>query len=170
MKNFPFQRLKQTRSAPDRSKCASVSRDSSGLIESVSFTENPQYVLGRPYLDGIRFVFYSSSENLTNALASGVVEARRFPSAKTLTAPYVRVFGVFWNPSENQVFARAEVRKALSLAINRQTIVDTVFDGYGTAIMGPCHRANSVEQVLVPQSIIRQKLPREYSKRPIDIR
>ena len=96
---FSFSTLETNPVGAGPFKVASVSRDSSGLIESVSFTENPQYVLGRPYLDGIRFVFYSSSENLTNALASGVVEsAYDIPSARTLTAPYGRVFGVLLEP------------------------------------------------------------------------
>jgi peptide/nickel transport system substrate-binding protein len=110
-------------------------------------------VLGRPYLDGIRFTFYSRNEDLANALTNGDVEsAYDISTTKSLTAPYARVFGVFWNPSEKQVYARAEVRKALSLAIDRQSIVDTVLGGYATAIMGPVPPGGTVRQVQVPQS------------------
>ena len=59
---------------------------------------------------------------------------------------------MFFNPSENQVYARAEVRKALSLAIDRSAIVTTVLNGYATAIMEPVPPGGSVKQVLVPQS------------------
>ena len=119
----------------------------------MSLTANPHYALGRPYLDGIHFNFYSSAEDLASALSSGAVEsAYDVPSPENLTAPYARVFGVFWNPSENQVYARAEVRKALSLALDRSAIVETVFNGYATAIMGPVPPGGSVKQFLVPQS------------------
>ena len=50
------------------------------------------------------------------------------------------------------MYARAEVRKALSLALNRDVIVRDVFDGYATAIMGPVPPGGSVEQVPIPQS------------------
>jgi len=150
---FPFSTLETNPVGAGPFKIGSISRDSSGLIKSVSLEENPYYVLGRPYLDGIRFNFYSRTEDLASALANGVIEsAYDVPSAGALTVPYARVFGVFLNPSEKQVFARAEVRKALSLAINRQTIVETVLGGYATAIMGPVPPGGQVKQAPVPQS------------------
>jgi peptide/nickel transport system substrate-binding protein len=150
---FSFSTLETNPVGAGPFKVASVSRNSSGLIGSVSFVENPYYVLGRPYLDGISFDFYASSEDLTSALLRGAAQsAYDIPSPGALTAPYARVFGVFWNPSENQVFARAEVRKALSLAIDRQNIVGTVLGGYATAIVGPVPPGGNVKQVEVPQS------------------
>jgi ABC-type transport system substrate-binding protein len=109
-------------------------------------------VLGRPYLDGIRFNFYSRTEDLQGALANGGVEsAYDVPTRGALTAPYARVFGVFWNPSQKQVYARIEVRKALSLALSRSVIVNTVLGGYATAIMGPVPPGGSVKQVAVAE-------------------
>lgn len=149
---FPFSTLETSPVGAGPFKVSSVARDASGLIQSVSFAENPDYVLGRPYLDGIRFDFYSRSEDLATALASGAAESAYDVSAKgALTAPYARVFGVFFNPSEKQVYAREEVRKALSLALDRQAIVDTVFSGYATAIMGPVPPGGLVRQAAVPK-------------------
>ena len=150
---FPFSNLETNPVGAGPFKVASVSRDASGLIQSVSLSENPYYVSGRPYLDGIRFNFYSRTEDLANALASGAVESAYGVSTKgALTAPYARIFGVFWNPNENPVYARAEVRKALSLALDRHAIVTTVLGGYATAIMGPVPPGGSVKQVPVPES------------------
>ncbi|MCX6787400.1 MAG: peptide ABC transporter substrate-binding protein [Candidatus Kaiserbacteria bacterium] len=150
---FPFSNLETNPVGAGPFRIISVSHDASGLIESVSLAENPYYALGRPYLDGINFNFYSRTEDLATALANGVVESAYDVSMeRTLTASYARVFGVFWNPSQNQVYARAEVRKALSLAIDRQTIIDTVLGGYATAIMGPVPPGGTVKQAPVPQS------------------
>ena len=150
---FPFSNLETNPIGAGPFKVADVSRDASGLIRSVSLAANPQYVLGRPYLDSIRFDFYSRAEDLAAAVRSGTVESAYDVSTQNaLTAPYARVFGVFWNPSENQVYARAEVRKALSLALDRQHIVNTVLGGYATAIMGPVPPGGGVEQVPIPQS------------------
>ncbi len=149
---FPFSTLETNPVGAGPFKVASVSRDASGLIKSVELVENPLYVLGRPYLDAIRFNFYARNEDLTSALASGTEESMYDVGAKgALTAPYARVFGVFWNPGEKQVFARLEVRKALSLALDRQDIIDTVLGGYATAIMGPVPPGENVTQVPVPQ-------------------
>jgi peptide/nickel transport system substrate-binding protein len=150
---FPFSTLETNPVGAGPFKVASVSRDTSGLIKGVSLTANPHYVLGRPYLDGVHFNFYSRSEDLVSALTGGVVEsAYDVPSKRELTAPYARVFGVFWNPNNKQVYARAEVRKALSLALDRGAIVGAVLGGYATAIAGPVPPGGSVKQVPIPQS------------------
>ena len=132
---------------------AATARDASGLIQNVSLAENSRFVLGRPYLDGIHFVFYSQAEDLAAALASGAVDsAYGTPGANVLTAPYARVFGVFFNPSSNQVFATLPVRKALSIAIDRDAIVENALGGYATAIMGPVPPGSSVKQVAIANS------------------
>lgn len=149
---FPFSILQSVPVGAGPFKVSRVSRGTSGLIESVSFVGNPDFALGRPYLDGIRFNFYSRAEDLANAVKSGEVESAYDIGAKTaLTAPYARVFGVFWNPSEKRVYARTEVRKALSLALDRQSIIDNVLGGYATAVMGPVPPGGPVTQALIPQ-------------------
>jgi len=150
---FPFSALETSPVGSGPFKVASISRDSSGLIQSVSLTENSQYVLGRPYLDGIRFKFYSNAEDLSRALSSGAIESTYgVPKKGALTAPYARVFGVFFNPNENQVYTRIEVRKALSLAVDRKKIVNNVLGGYATPLMGPIPPGKEVQQVSVAQS------------------
>lgn len=150
---FPFSNLQTNPVGAGPFKVEEVKRDPSGLVSSVLLGYNPQYVLGRPYLDSIRFNFYSRSEDLAQDLRKGSVESAYdvgLPGA--LTAPYARVFGVFWNPSEKQVYARLEVRKALSLALDRQKIIDDVLGGYATPIMGPVPPGGAVDQVPVPVS------------------
>ncbi|MDO8566550.1 MAG: peptide ABC transporter substrate-binding protein [bacterium] len=150
---FPFSILQTNPVGAGPFKVTNISRGVSGLIESVYLSGNPHYAFGRPYLDGIRFNFYSRAEDLSSALKNGSIESAYDAGMDvTLTVPYARVFGVFWNPSENQVYARTEVRKALSLALDRQFIIDTVLGGYATAIMGPVPPGGSVRQVPVPQS------------------
>lgn len=149
---FPFSTLETNPVGAGPFKVVGISRGASGLIESVLLAANPDFISGRPYLDAIRFNFYSRAEDLASALTSGVIESAYDVSHKgALTAPYARVFGVFWNPSEKQVYSRAEVRKALALALDRKSIVDTVFGGYATAIMGPVPPGGPVRQVAVPQ-------------------
>lgn len=150
---FPFSTLETNPIGAGPFTVRSISRDASGLIKSVSLSANPHYALGRPYLDEISFIFYSRGEDLSSALASGEVEsAYGVASAGALTAPYSRVFGVFWNPDENRVFARAEVRKALSLSLDRGALIENALGGYATAIMGPVPPGADVKQAPVPDS------------------
>ncbi len=149
--NFPFSQLETRPVGAGPFKITSVSRDSSGLITSVALAANPHYALGRPYLNGIRLTFYSRTEDLASALSNGAVQsAYGISTPHALLAPYSRVFGVFWNPSENQVYARAEVRKALSLAINRTALVKNALGGYATAIMGPVPPGSGITEVPIP--------------------
>jgi ABC-type transport system substrate-binding protein len=60
---FPFSTLETNPVGNGPFQVTSVSRNASGLITSVSLSANPHYVLGRPYLDGIRFNFYSNAED-----------------------------------------------------------------------------------------------------------
>ena len=153
---FPFSILQTNPIGAGPFKVTDISRGVSGLIESVYLSENQYYTNGRPYLDGIRFNFYSRSEDLTNDLENGSIESvYDLPAgrqvSRIMTAPYTRVFGVFWNQSEKRVYARIEVRKALSLALDRQLIIDEVLGGYATAIMGPVPSGGSVQQFPIPQ-------------------
>lgn len=150
---FPFSILQTNPVGAGPFKVTKVSRDASGLVKSMELSANDSYAPGRPYLDSIRFNFYARAEDLRAALAKGDVESAYDVSADgALTAPYARVFGVFWNPNEKQVLVRAEVRKALSLALNRERIVTEVLGGYATPIMGPVPPGGSVEQVTTPSN------------------
>jgi peptide/nickel transport system substrate-binding protein len=150
---FPFSTLETNPVGAGPFKVKNVSRDSTGLIKSVSLIANPSYALGRPYLDSITFEFYPRTEDLASALSSGEIEsAYDVPAKGALTAPYARVFGVFWNQNEKPVYARAEVRKALSLALDRQKVVSSVLSGYATPIMGPVPPNGTITQVAIPQS------------------
>lgn len=149
---FPFSTLQTNPVGAGPFKVASISRDASGLIRSVSLTKNPEYISGRPYLDGIRFVFYANADDLATAQKNGTVEsAYGVNGARAITAPYARVFGVFFNPSENPLYARAEIRKALSLAIDREALIASTLGGNATPIMGPVPPGTSIRQAPVPQ-------------------
>jgi len=135
---------------------SSVGRDGDGVIQSFHLKANTSYVLGRPYLSGIDFTFFSQASDLQSALQSHQVDsAYGIPGKDTLEAPYSRVFGVFFNASEEPVFAHKEVREALSLAIDRDTIVNQVLGGYATPLMGPVPPGSGVPAIPTPDPATR---------------
>lgn len=148
---FPFSNLVVEPVGAGPFAFSTLSRDSSGLITRYSLTANPHYALGRPYLDSIDFVFYNEQQDVQTAFENGSIDsAYDIVAPGALTAPYSRVFGVFFNPSSNALFARPEVRKALSLAIDRQNIVDNVLGGYAAPIIGPVPPGSGITETPVP--------------------
>lgn len=150
---FPFSTLETAPIGAGPFVVGKASRDASGLITSLSLSENPQYALGHPYLDGIRLNYYATTEDLSRALASGEIgSAYGIPGSTTLTIPYARVFSVFFNKNGNAAYARPEVMKALSFAIDRQSIVGDVLGGYASPVAGPVPPGNAIRQAPVPSS------------------
>lgn len=148
---FPFSKLNETPVGAGPFTVSSVSRDSSGIIEEYNLSANAEYVLGKPYLSGIRFLFFGTQADLATALSKHTIEsAYGIPSTNALQAPYSRVFGVFFNASQNPVFAHKEVREALSLALNRDNIVNNVLGGFATPLAGPVPPGSGVTPVSIP--------------------
>lgn len=135
---FPFSPLMQEPVAAGPFRVSGVTRDKNGVVKEYALRAYDGYAIGRPYLSSFTFVFFKDEDELASALSRGRVESAygvAVPDA--LRVPYSRVFGVFFNPGENALFARAEVRKALSIAVNRDALVTDVLGGYGTPVTGP---------------------------------
>ena len=114
-----------------------------------------EYVLSRsttshesPYLSTLSFRFFQTQDELIDALNSGDVESAYGISPDKLdeintkgqvihTDPLPRVFALFFNQSEQKIFESLAVRKAISYAIDKQGLVDTVFNGYASPINSP---------------------------------
>lgn len=132
-------------------KVARVSRNNEGSVTGYELRASDTYVLGRPYLDVIYVKFYDDVAKLADAYErKSIQSAYGIPVKGALRAPYSRVFGAFFNSDENPVFARLEVREALSLAIDRNRIVNQVLGGYATPLTGPVPPGSGVDAFELP--------------------
>jgi len=148
---FPFSTLETNPVGAGPFKVQSVSRNNQGLITNYTLSSNAYYALGRPYLDTIRFNFYARTEDLANAVKNESIDSSYgVPADNALTAPYSRVFGVFFNASQNQLFSKIEVRKALSFAVDRDNIVKNVLGGYASPVLGPVPPGSGIIETPVP--------------------
>lgn len=135
---FPFSPLMAQPVGAGPFVVTNVSRDKNGVAKQYSLKAFAGYALGAPYLDALTLVYFADSDELADALSRGRVEsAYGVASADATKVPYSRVFGVFFNQGQNPLFAHVEVRKALSVAVDRDALVKDVLGGYGTPLTGP---------------------------------
>jgi peptide/nickel transport system substrate-binding protein len=135
----------------------SISTNNSGLPTEYTLNSFKKYTLGRAYINTLTLKFYTNEKNLLDAFENGDVESVNSISPQNvalitktdstiLTPPLPRVFGVFFNQSENPVFVNKEVRLALDQALDKNQMIQDVLSGYGQAIDGPLH-TNKAEPI-----------------------
>ena len=107
------------------------------------FEANEDFALGRPHLDRVVFrVIPEQTTQLTELLTGGIDFMRAVPPAEmgrveesqrieTIVYPARSYTYLAWN-SRNPLFEDVNVRHALTMAIDRQQIVDALLYGYGT--------------------------------------
>jgi peptide/nickel transport system substrate-binding protein len=108
------------------------------------FTRNPHYWKnGLPYADSLTLIDFSDSVSLQNALTSGIIHG-----AGTLDGPQIKVLAAtsgvrtvvspagsmtpFTMRVDQAPFSDVDVRQAFRLLVDRQQLIDSALDGYGT--------------------------------------
>lgn len=124
-------------------------KNSNGNILSIELEANPDYFLGRPYIDTFSFYFYENQEALLTAYNKKQIDgiynirpedrqgiaARNGTNVEAIDFP--RIFGIFWNITKNAALADGQVREALSYAVNREVIVQNIMHGDAQPAYGP---------------------------------
>lgn len=122
--------------------------DSAGTISYFDLAPFSNFALGKANISHVKIRFYDNDDALLSAYRVGEIESLSAiapETAKTLTnsdtqiitTPLPRVFGVFFNQSQNKIFAFSEVRQALNQAIDKPDLITTVLNGFGTPLDGP---------------------------------
>lgn len=127
---------------------SSVSRQSSGIINYYRLTPFRKFILGEPYIKNINLHFYKNEDDLIKALINKEVE--EINSITPLNAEILkeknyqvessvlgRVFGLFFNQNQNQLFIDKTIIRAIDQTIDKEKIVREVLSGYGTVIDNP---------------------------------
>lgn len=126
-----------------------LDKDADGNILTYQLEAFEEYFAGRPRLDRIHFRFYPSDQDLLDAFNHQEVmgmysisaqmvrdlSEKRSPVVRELALP--RLFAVFLNTNRSVALAYDEVRSALSLATDRERLVQDVFQGKALAATGP---------------------------------
>lgn len=118
-------------------------KDSSGNMLSYELKAFSDYFAGAPYISTLIFHFYPDEQSLLdaynrkevlgiNSVLSGrltELEARKSTQVYEMVIP--RIFAVFFNVTKSAALAHDEVRQALALATDRDTIIREVLAGKG---------------------------------------
>ena len=125
-----------------------VNKTSSGTVDSYELISFKKFSLGEPYLKNIDLYFYPNESSLISAYENGVVDqissitpedaqVLKEKNYRIESAVLPRIFGLFFNQNQNQVFTSKYVRQAIDQAIDKEKIVNEVLLGYGIAIEDP---------------------------------
>jgi len=144
-------------------KVSSIDRNGSGIPTSYTLRPYDKYALGAPHISRLIIRFYANEEELLKAFQKRDVDhinsispssALEFSlrDIRVEQSPLPRVFGLFFNQTEAQVFTNIEVRKALGVAIDRDQIVQSVLSGFGTPVLGPLPPGVLAKETTAPEA------------------
>ncbi len=139
--------LKPIGSGPYKFK--SLIKNKNGEVKEYILEANEAYYESKPFISTVSFKFYFDSSSAIKALNDNSVDGisyLSFNDRKNLFAKSSLVFNylhqpqleaVFFNKKNNELLAEKNIRLALDQAINRQAIIDEVFQGQAREVVGP---------------------------------
>ena len=139
--------LKPIGSGPYKFK--SLIKNKNGEVKEYILEINEAYYESKPFISTVSFKFYFDSSSAIKALNDNSVDGisyLSFNDRKNLFAKSSLVFNylhqpqleaVFFNKKNNELLAEKNIRLALDQAINRQAIIDEVFQGQAREVVGP---------------------------------
>ena len=127
---------------------SNVNKQSSGVINYYDLVPFNKFALGTPHVTKITLHFYANEEDLMIAMGNGTINqvssittenAKKLEDKNYLTKTSIlpRIFGLFFNQNQAQIFTDKAVVKAINEAIDKDKIVNDVLGGYGVAIDNP---------------------------------
>ncbi|HET8581229.1 MAG TPA: peptide ABC transporter substrate-binding protein [Candidatus Paceibacterota bacterium] len=125
-----------------------IRTDQSGTPTEYVLTAFDSFALGAPYIRALDLKFYASEDAQISAYQAGSVDAvagitatkvpvLQAPADDILTATLPRDFAVFLNQNQQPIFLDGKVREALSVALDKQSVIATALAGYGVPLDGP---------------------------------
>lgn len=122
-------------------------------LKKIKYRETgiPQYYIlektkySNTYISNIKLIFYENEADLAKAFRKGEVQAAYglsanqsnrdlFNSNSELTGKLPRVFGLFFNQNKQSILKNKNIRGLINTAINRDDLINTVFQGYAYPI------------------------------------
>ncbi|MGC9031278.1 MAG: ABC transporter substrate-binding protein [Minisyncoccia bacterium] len=134
-------------------KIEKTNKDETGKITEISLIRNEKYYGKKTYLNKFIFVFFDNENDLIAAAKkkkisgfyisnpkllkeNGFLEDKK-RAFKTIFILMPRYFALFFNLSDSQNILDKNIRKAISLSIDKEEIVNKVFQGLAKTMNSP---------------------------------
>lgn len=148
IEEFPFTSLNTNGTGSGPYEIKNIKRDESEIITSYELHSFSKFTIKKPYISKIFINFYKTEEDLLLAFNKKQISSlhsispKNIPSLKLkdeqiLKLPYSRIFALFFNQNKSSLLTDKIVRTALNTSVNRESLIDSVLQGYGTALYSP---------------------------------
>jgi peptide/nickel transport system substrate-binding protein len=145
---FPFSKYNENPIGSGPYRVSSIVFTSSGLPSEYHLTSFDKYAGGRPYIDNVVIKSYAGKKDLISAWKNGDVQSISGLSSDDLIglsisdynmieAPLPRVFGIFFNQNSAPVLVNKEVRQALEMSVDKESIVKEALGQNGQTVDEP---------------------------------
>lgn len=122
--------------------------------EELIFDANPDYYGAAPKIETLKYVFVPDESAKISLLMDGEVDAIKIDPKSMKTLEGKKGIKIYSEPSANWFalnlpstmwpFENKEVRQAIAFAINKQQILDNIFNGQGEIAYGPFRKEDWV--------------------------
>jgi peptide/nickel transport system substrate-binding protein len=129
-------------------KLKKIKLDNNDIPKYYDLIPFKKYTLGSPYIENLRIRFYANIDDMLKAFDNKEIEGINSIPPQTAEllkkkgyrverTPLPRVFGVFFNQNQANIFTDKKVRHALNVAVDKEKIVNDILRGYGKVIDSP---------------------------------
>lgn len=146
VEQLPFSQLNTEPIGAGPYQITDSERDTSGLITKYTLQAAPNHH-EPPNISEISLQFFQNESALLEALRNNTIDSTAYLATSQLpdlndshtiiSEPLPRLFGIFFNQNRSTVLLDSAVRKALATAIDRDSIITDVVDGYGVPTATP---------------------------------
>lgn len=147
IEQLPFSQLNTEPIGSGPFAVTKAKRDASGLInyyELTAYDKNND----DPKIDSFHLNFYQNENSLILALQEHKIDATAYiptekldevlsDSYQLIEEPLPRTFGIFFNQNKSIALRDESVREALTVAIDREALIESAFNGHAVPITGP---------------------------------
>ncbi len=123
-----------------------ISRDATGTAKSYTLKSFRKFALGNPFVEKFVIKFYPNEQSLFQGYQTksfdllANIQPYEITSQNThqvVSGSLPRVFGLFINESNSEILKDKKLQNIISSAIERDEIIQTVFQGYARPITNP---------------------------------
>lgn len=134
-----------------------ITHSDAGVPTEVTLTAFKKFTQGVPFIEKVVLQFFPNSREAFTALQDQHLDGLTNIEPHFLTPsvlknfsvieqPLPRVFNILLNVQKNPLFADRNVVKALNLAVDKESIITTLFAGYGKSVQGPLPSHETIDE------------------------